>query len=81
MMLIDTLNNKILSAYVTVSESVHDFKRDQKGVTAVEYAIVIAGVAAVVSVIFAKDTGTVAKLLTKIFSTVQTSVISNVTGS
>lgn len=80
-MLLNTLNNKFLGAYITVSEAVNGFKHDQKGVTAVEYAIVIAGVAAVVSVIFAKDDGTVAKLLNKIFSTVQTSVLTNVTGS
>lgn len=80
MALFDTLNNKSIAAYVSVAEAVRNFKRDQNGVTAVEYAIVIAGVAAVVSVIFAKDTGTVAKLLKTIFSTVESSVISNITG-
>ncbi len=77
MALFDTLHNKSIAAYVSVTESVRNFKRDQDGVTAVEYAIVIAGVAAVVSVIFAKDDGTVAILLKTIFSTVQSSVLSN----
>lgn len=80
MMLLNTLNNSILTTYTSFCESVKEFCCNKKGVTAVEYAIVIAGVAAVVSVIFAKDDGTVANLLNNIFSTVEDSVISNVSG-
>lgn len=78
MKLLETLNDKFLGACVTVREAAHDFKHNQKGVTAVEYAIVIAGVAAVVSVIFGKQDGTVANLLKNIFSSVESSVLDNV---
>lgn len=43
------------------------FVRNQEGVTAIEYAIVAAGVAAVVMVIFAND-GPVADMLTNTFN-------------
>ena len=49
------------------------FKDDERGVTAVEYAIVLAGVAAVVAVIFGQD-GTVQKMLEGIFSNVESKV-------
>ncbi|HAT1675573.1 TPA: Flp family type IVb pilin, partial [Raoultella planticola] len=60
-------------AYTCVAGCIHDFKRNEKGVTAVEYAIVIAGVAAVVAVIFGEN-GTVDTLLNKIFGDIQTKV-------
>ncbi|HDG1665656.1 TPA: Flp family type IVb pilin [Kluyvera ascorbata] len=54
-------------------EKVRGFIKSEQGVTAVEYAIVLAGVAAVVAVIFGKD-GTVQQLLTSIFITVSSQV-------
>ncbi|HCL5620630.1 TPA: Flp family type IVb pilin [Kluyvera ascorbata] len=54
-------------------EKVRGFIKSEQGVTAVEYAIVLAGVAAVVAVIFGKD-GTVQQLLTSIFKTVSSQV-------
>lgn len=65
--------DKYLAAYTCVAGCIHDFKRNEKGVTAVEYAIVIAGVAAVVAVIFGEN-GTVDTLLNKIFGDIQTKV-------
>ena len=59
--------------YVNVTEAIRGFKRDEKGVTAVEYAIVIAGVAAVVAVIFGKD-GAVQTMLTDIFGNIKDKV-------
>ncbi|NEN35108.1 Flp family type IVb pilin, partial [Escherichia coli] len=49
------------------------FKNNEKGVTAVEYAIVIAGVAAVVAVVFGSG-GTVEHMLTDIFDSIKTKV-------
>jgi len=50
------LNNTLLKAYcgaeVYIKNSVKDFFKKEEGVTAVEYAIVVAGVAAVVLFIF-----------------------------
>lgn len=69
----DKIQHLTLKGYVSAIEAVRNFKKDEKGVTAVEYAIVIAGVAAFVAVIFGKN-GTVATMLTNIFSDVATKV-------
>jgi pilus assembly protein Flp/PilA len=69
MSMIQTLKNKVLAASIAVTE----FKNNQKGVTAVEYAVVIAGVTILVLAIFGK-TGPVNKMLSTVFSTVQTTV-------
>ncbi|EDM1743936.1 TPA: Flp family type IVb pilin [Salmonella enterica subsp. enterica serovar 40:-:1,5] len=72
-MLLKALNEKTTAMYVNVIEAIRGFKRDQKGVTAVEYAIVIAGVAAVVAVIFGKG-GTVEGMLESIFTNIENKV-------
>lgn len=72
-MLLKKLNKKTTAMYVNVTEAIRGFKRDEKGVTAVEYAIVIAGVAAVVAVIFGKD-GAVQTMLTDIFGNIKDKV-------
>ncbi|HAG1890902.1 TPA: Flp family type IVb pilin [Salmonella enterica] len=69
-MLLKALNEKTTAMYVNVTEAIRGFKRDQKGVTAVEYAIVIAGVAAVVAVIFGNG-GTVQTMLESIFAKIE----------
>ncbi|GAA5114658.1 hypothetical protein GCM10023211_24490 [Orbus sasakiae] len=48
------------------------FVKNQQGVTAIEYAIVAAGVAAVVLVIFNKDSGPVFEMLTGVFNALKT---------
>lgn len=82
---INIMNDLVLKAYVKTTmgvEKVRGFLKSEKGVTAVEYAIVLAGVAAVVAVIFGKD-GTVQDLLESIFKSVsaqvQKSISSNTT--
>lgn len=84
MTLFNMLNNKVLGTYVktqvmasTVVDAARKFKEDQRGVTAVEYAIVIGGVAAVVAVIFNSSDGIVKTMLTNIFSNVQQNVMNN----
>lgn len=67
------MNDFLTKVYVTGFVAVRGFLSDQKGVTAVEYAIVLAGVAAVVAVIFGKD-GTVQHMLEGIFSNVEKQV-------
>ncbi|OCG18271.1 Flp family type IVb pilin [Gilliamella sp. WF3-4] len=47
------------------------FVKNEKGVTAIEYAIVAAGVAAVVLVIFDKQNGPVKTMLTEVFSSLK----------
>lgn len=71
------MNELLIKAYVkgiTGIQNVRDFAKSERGVTAVEYAIVLGGVAAVVAVIFGRD-GTVQDLLQKIFSEVSSQVM------
>jgi len=75
------MNDLLIKAYIKGSfgvERARNFLKDERGVTAVEYAIVLAGVAAVVAVIFGKG-GTVQQLLTGIFKTVSTQVQASMT--
>lgn len=73
MSIINAIKNKVLAGCIAVSE----FKTNKKGVTAVEYAVVVAGVTAIVLVIFGKE-GTVKQMLTTIFSTIETNVVKGV---
>ncbi|MFQ1008512.1 hypothetical protein B6D12_13065 [Gilliamella apicola] len=55
------------------------FIKNERGVTAIEYAIVAAGVSSVILLIFNKDTGPVRNMLWNVFSSLQsklTSIIS-----
>ena len=71
--MLNRVYDKYLAAYTCVAGCIYDFKNNEKGVTAVEYAIVIAGVAAVVSVVFGTG-GSVQTTLTSVFSAVTTKV-------
>lgn len=67
------VQGKSIVGYMYFTEVMHNFKNDQRGVTAVEYAIVAAGVAAVVTVIFGEN-GPVRDMLTTIFTKIKTTV-------
>ncbi|MBC1188371.1 Flp family type IVb pilin [Kluyvera sp. SCKS090646] len=54
-----------------------DFCKDQNGVTAVEYAIVLAGVAAVVAVVFGSN-GQVQTMINSLFTKATTVVSTNI---
>lgn len=77
-MLLKKLNEKTTAMYVNVTEAIRGFKRDEKGVTAVEYAIVVAGVAAVVAVIFGSG-GKVETMLKEIFDGIKDKVNDSMT--
>ena len=47
------------------------FIKNERGVTSIEYAIVAAGVSAVILYIFDKDTGVVSEMLEHVFRTLQ----------
>ena len=67
---INEMNDLMIKTYVLGSvglQKMRDFCKDQNGVTAVEYAIVLAGVAAVVAVVFGND-GQVDKMITGLFN-------------
>lgn len=75
------INAISVSAYVKMTDArnaVRRFKLDERGVTAVEYAIVIAGVAGIVAVIFGNG-GTVSTMLTGIFNSIQSNVDASLT--
>ena len=77
------MNELLIKAYVkglNGAERVHNYFKDERGVTAVEYAIVLAGVAAVVAVIVGKN-GTVQTLLESIFKTVSQQVLYSITSN
>lgn len=76
MVLTNAINNMSVNAWVRVTEAARNFKSNEKGVTAVEYAIVIAGVAGIVAIIFGRD-GTVSTMLNNIFSTIESNVTAN----
>ena len=76
--MLNRVYDKYLAAYTCVAGCIYDFKNNEKGVTAVEYAIVIAGVAAVVAVIFGSG-GTVQTMLSDIFTSVKDMVDASMT--
>lgn len=71
------LSNTLLKAYcgaeVYIKNSVKDFFKKEEGVTAVEYAIVVAGVAAVVLFIFGSS-GPVQTMLDNTFTTLEAKI-------
>lgn len=72
-MLNDTLLKAYCGAEVYIKNSLKNFAKKEDGVTAVEYAIVVAGVAAVVLVVFSKN-GVVDKMLSGVFTTLQSQI-------
>lgn len=60
------LTQSVFSAYYSAKNSVQNFLKRQDGVTAIEYAIVAAGVAAVVVVLF-QNGGTFQQAMENIF--------------
>ena len=63
------LFNTVVSAYYTTKSRAGDFIRKQDGVTALEYAIVAAGVASVVLMIFKSD-GSFGTALNNVFGNI-----------
>lgn len=70
------LNKLMINSYCRaniIGYKIKNFLKKQDGVTAVEYAIVVAGIAAVVLVVFGTD-GPVDKMLKGVFTTLQTKI-------
>ncbi|AKG69847.1 Flp pilus assembly protein, pilin Flp [Serratia fonticola] len=68
-----SLNNVFLMGCIKLQQAKESFRAivtSEKGVTAIEYAVVIAGVAAVVMVIFGRE-GPVNEMLTNTFNTLE----------
>ncbi|PHI29937.1 Flp family type IVb pilin [Budvicia aquatica] len=70
------LNKLMINSYCRaniIGYKIKNFLKKEDGVTAVEYAIVVAGIAAVVLVVFGTD-GPVDTMLTGVFTTLQTKI-------
>lgn len=62
-----------LSTYVKTNFFLEEFKNDERGVTAIEYAIVAVAVATVVAVVFGTDAGgTLGTVITTLLNKVST---------
>ncbi len=57
--------NLTTKAYIAVTESIRNFKNDQRGVTAIEYGLIAIAMAALIVVVFAQDSGFIGTLKTK----------------
>ena len=73
------MNLLLLYGYVEMMSFLKKLVSDERGVTAVEYAVVAAGVVAVVSVIFAKG-GIVDETITGVFTDMQAAIDSIMAG-
>ncbi|MGC6406299.1 Flp family type IVb pilin [Bisgaard Taxon 45] len=62
-------------AYIAVTESIRAFKKDERGVTAIEYGLIAVAVAVLIVAAFYGDKGLVKSLQTK-FTELTTSVTS-----
>jgi len=62
---------------ITMKEKVGQFIRDDEGVTAIEYAVVVAGVAAVVMFIFGNN-GPVKEMLNSTFEDLTSKMTANI---
>lgn len=77
---INEMNDLMIKTYLLGNaglKKMRDFCKDQNGVTAVEYAIVLAGVAAVVAVVFGSN-GQVQTMINSLFTKATTVVSTNI---
>ncbi len=67
------LNRLITKAYITTTEKVRSFVKDERGVTAIEYGLIAVAMAVLISASFYGDKSFVGALKTK-FANLQTLV-------
>ncbi|WP_018651035.1 Flp family type IVb pilin [Actinobacillus capsulatus] len=60
--MLSTLTTK---AYIAVTEGIRNFKRNQQGVTAIEYGLIAVALAILIIAVFYNDSGFIAKLKEK----------------
>ncbi|UAY78520.1 Flp family type IVb pilin [Pasteurella canis] len=65
--------NKLTTrAYIAATESIRNFKKDERGVTAIEYGLIAVAVAVLIVAVFYGDAGFVKQLQTKFGSLTET---------
>lgn len=57
--------NLTTKAYIAVTESIRNFRKDEKGVTAIEYGLIAVAMAALIVFLFFNDGGFIAALKKK----------------
>lgn len=57
--------NLTTKAYIAVTETLRNFKKDERGVTAIEYGLIAVGMAVLVVAVFYGDNGLVKSLTAK----------------
>ncbi|GJH42859.1 Flp family type IVb pilin [Pasteurella canis] len=58
-------NKLTTKAYIAVTESIRNFKKDERGVTAIEYGLIAVAVAVLIVAVFYGDSGFISKLTSK----------------
>ncbi len=59
------LNMLTTKAYVSITEAFYQFKKDQRGVTAIEYGLIAVFIAAFIIVVFGDPNGFIESMKTK----------------
>ena len=67
--------NLTTKAYISITEAIRNFKKDQHGVTAIEYGLIAIAMAVFIVFVFSKDSGgfiqTLDKKFTELSQTIQ----------
>ncbi|SUC09619.1 flp operon protein Flp1 [Pasteurella canis] len=64
-------NKLTTKAYIAVTESIRNFKKDERGVTAIEYGLIAVAVAVLIVAVFYKDGGFIDSLKSQFNSTLK----------
>ncbi|MFD1806462.1 Flp family type IVb pilin [Pasteurella oralis] len=64
--------SKLTQAYITVTESIRNFKKDERGVTAIEYGLIAVAVAVLIVAVFYGQDGFIKNLQSKFNSLTST---------
>lgn len=68
------MNDTILKCCVNVKERIHDFYKDRRGVTAIEYALIGVAMATLLAVVLGNDQGGFLGELKNTFGKIQKSI-------
>ncbi len=65
-------NKLTTKAYIAATESIRNFKKDERGVTAIEYGLIAVAVAVLIVAVFYGDNGFIKELQSKFSSLTST---------
>ncbi|OOF69792.1 Flp family type IVb pilin [Rodentibacter caecimuris] len=73
------LNQLTTKAYISVTEAFRNFRKDERGVTAIEYGLIAVAVAVLIVAVFYSDNGFIQQLKAKFESLTKTITSANIT--